>query len=320
MGRPDDDLALTVDYSTDSWFMNRVPWAMWACVAGAAVALHAESRGLNGALMAVVYLLLLALVFAGFALTTLLSRSTLSSLTDFVVGTAIYLIVVVIVAVTVTAMGGVLGSAPYSPSLIWSSLIKPPMNVAGWMLLYTGLLWIAYAVFRHVRPGRPVVRLSPDGIAYHRPWLRNVLIPWQDVHAVGPVDISDTHGFPATNPNVIVAAVTAEFYERDIAPKRSFFEPPNTDFMFRPKGALVQMALNSSEVAVKPEDYWIPMEARWLAFRNAPPVPPAEAPVGSGPNIVHGRWSINGTFRQAIQFLAPAIGMAIVLVHATVAS
>jgi hypothetical protein len=320
MGRPDDDLALTVDYSTDSWFMNRVPWAMWACVAGAALALHAESRGLNGALMAVVYLLLLALVFAGFALTTLLSRSTLSSLTDFVVGTAIYLFVVVVVAATVAALGGALGHAPYSRSLMWSALIDPPTNVSGWMLLYLGLIWIAYAVFRHARPGRPVVRLTTDGIGYHRLWLRNVFIPWREVHAIGSLDISDTHGFAASNPNVAVVAVTQEFFARDIAQKRSFFEPPGSEFMFRSKDGLVQMALNCSEVAVKPEDYWIPMEARWLAFRNAPPVPPAEAPVGSGPNIVHGRWSINGTFRQAIQFLAPAICMAIVLVHATVAS
>ena len=50
------DVSVTVEYSMDKWLMDRVPWALWFCLAGLAVILHTDSRGVNGAALAGVYL------------------------------------------------------------------------------------------------------------------------------------------------------------------------------------------------------------------------------------------------------------------------
>lgn len=75
MSPPTADVSASVGYSVDKWQMDRVPWAMWFCVGGLAISLHAESRGVPGAALAFVYLALLALAFAGWASTTLIERS-----------------------------------------------------------------------------------------------------------------------------------------------------------------------------------------------------------------------------------------------------
>lgn len=127
-----------------------------------------------------------------------------------------------------------------------------------------------------------------------------------------PVELG---GIPATNPNVIVVVVGKDFYEQHIAPRRSFFEPPGTEYMFRPKGEMMPMALNSAQVTVDPKDYRVPIETRWKAFRDQPrSAPQSGGP--PGPRAVFGRWSIDGSRWQAIPFLAPLVGMIAVVLHA----
>lgn len=309
MSDPATDVTATVEYSTDKWFVDRVPWALWTCVAGLAVVLHAGDHVGTGALLATVYLALLGLAFAGWALTTLIARSGISAFLEFPIHLLIFCFVVVII---VAVAGSIGDTAGVSGRLQWSMLIKPPNVVFGWMLIYLGLAWTAFALIRHFRPARPVVSLTPAGVAYHRSWLRDLLIPWQDIQGVGPVALE---GIPATNPNVIVVVITRNFYEQHIAPKRSFFEPPDTDFMFRPKGDMMQMALTSNEVRVSPDDYRVPIEARWKAFRDQPRsgLPSNSSP---GPRFVFGRWSIDGSRWQAIRFVAPLIGMIAVVLSA----
>ena len=65
MSAPSADVSATVEYTMDKWRMDRLPWAMWACVAGLAIALHAESRGQNGAVFARGYLALVGVAVAG---------------------------------------------------------------------------------------------------------------------------------------------------------------------------------------------------------------------------------------------------------------
>jgi hypothetical protein len=314
------DVSRTVEYSMDKWLIEQVPWALWGGVTGLTIALHLESRGVNGAVVAVVYLILLGLAGAGFALTTQIGRSGISSFLELPIHLLIYIVVAFIIAVFVAAIGGTLGTryGQYSSSLRWSALVDPPPHVFGWMLIYLGLGWITFALYRHVYPARPIVMLSPAGIAFHRPWLPNLFIPWQDVYGVGPLDISDTHGPGATNPQWTVVVVGKDFYEHHIAPKRSFFEPPGTDYMFRAKGEFVQMTLNSTEVAVGPEDYRVPVEARWRAFRDQSRSSAPEASGRLGPNIVYGRWSIDGTASQVVKFLAPLAALVAVVLHASV--
>ena len=313
------DVSRTIEYSTDKWLIDRVPWALWCCVAGLAIAIHAESRGINGAAVAVVYLALLGLAGAGFALTTLIGRSGISFFVELPIHLLIFIVVAFVIAVVVAALGGSLGNVkvPYYGSLRWSSLVNPPTSVFGWMLFYLGLGWTAYAYFRRIYPARPIVMLSRAGIMFHRPWLPNLLIPWQDVHGVGPMHLSDTGGAGATNPNVAVVVVRKEFYDLYIAPKRSFFEPPGTEFMFRSKGELMQMALNSTEVAVGADDYRIPIEARWKAFRDQPESSVPIVDGRPGESIVYGRWSRDGSWWQAVKFLAPLAAMLAVVLHAS---
>ncbi len=316
MSEPAADVSGTVAYSMDKWLIDRIPWALWGCVAGLVIVVHTSSRGGAGAAVAFVYLALLGLAFAGWALTTLVARSGISFLVEF----PTYLLIAFVVAFVIAGVSGSVGATRAYGQLWWSNLVDPPTNVLGWMLIYLGIGWIAFALVRHVYPARPIVMLSPAGVAFHRSWLRDLLIPWQEVHGVGPLDISDTGLAGATNPNLIAVVVPQDFYERHIAPKRSFFEPPGTEFMFRSKGQMMQMVLSSSEVAVAPKDYRGPIEARWKAFRDRPrPAPETAHQSGSppGPSVVYGRWTFDGTWRQAIPFLAPLVAMAAVGLHAS---
>jgi hypothetical protein len=294
----------------DKWRLDRAPWAMWFCVAGLAVILHADPRGTNGAAQALVYIALLGLAFAGWAATTLVDRS-LSFLASLAIGLAIILLVAIIIAL----VAGTASRSGYAGGMsLWTRMVNPPPHVFGWMLLYLGAGYIAYAIFRHMRPGRPILMLTPAGIAFHRPWLSDIFIPWPDVRAVGPLEVVGPSGFVSTNPNAIAVTVTSDFYARHIAPKRSFLAPPGSEWMFQSKGAMMQMVLTSHEVSVAPEDYRAPLEARWHAFRDRPASVPQLG--ADGPHITYGRWSFDGSPWQTIMFVAPLIGLAAVVLHA----
>jgi hypothetical protein len=314
------DVSQTVAYSTDKWLIDKVPWALWCIVPGLAIVLHAETRGENGAALAVVYLALLALACTGYIIVSLIGRSGISVFLELPIWFLVFIVVALVSTVIVAAIGGSIPSntRSFSDAQRFGAFFDPPLHVGGWMLIYLGLGWIAFAGFRHVYPARPIVMLSTAGIAYHRAWLPNLFIPWQDVHGVGPLDISDMRGPGATNPQVTAVVVEKDFYERHIAPKRGFFEPPGTDYMFRPKGdEYMQMAVNSTEVAVIPEDYRVPIEARWKAFRDRPMASVPQTGELSDPSIVYGRWSVEGTWWQAVKFLTPLVAMFAVVLHAT---
>lgn len=239
MDQSTNDVSQTVAYSTDKWLIDKVPWALWCIVPGLAIVLYAESHGENGAVLAVAYLALLAIAFAGYVIVSLIGRSGISIFLEFPIWLLVLIVVALVSTVIVAAIGGSVRSTTtsFSNAQRFGAFVNPPIHVAGWMLIYLGLGWIAYAGFRHVYPARPIVMLSPVGISYHRAWLPNLFIPWQDVHGVGPLDISDMRVPGATNPQVTVVVVEKDFYERHIAPKlRSFFAPPGSEYMFRPKG------------------------------------------------------------------------------------
>lgn len=313
MSDPSADLSGTVEYTMDKWRMDRVPWGLWACVAGVAFVLHAESHGVNGAALAAVYVVLLGVAFAGFVLTILIGQSDLPLPLDFLIGILILIIVTVVIGGVSLAVGGSIGRSYYMwGGLFWSSMVNPPPNVFGWMLIYFGLGWIGFALYRHAYVDRPIVTLSPAGIAFHRPWLNGLSIPWRDVQGVGRLEIVLGSGVPFTAPSAAVL-VGRDFYERQIAPKRSFFEPPGADAMFRPKGEMMQVVLNSADMTVTAEDFLGPVEARWKAFREGA-MPRHDGP--PGPAIAYGRWSIDGSLWQAVMFLAPVVGMAVVVLTA----
>jgi hypothetical protein len=85
--------------------------------------------------------------------------------------------------------------------------------------------------------------------------------------------------------------------------------------MFQPKGAMMQMVLTSGEVSVAPEDYRVPIEARWHAFRDRPTSVP-QSGRANAPPITYGCWSFDGSWLQSLMFLAPLVGLAAVVLHA----
>lgn len=313
MSEPSADVSATVEYTMDKWRMDRLPWAMWACVAGLAVALHAESRGQHGAVLAVVYVALLGLAFAGYALTTLIGRSGLPLLLELLIGLLVLIIVSGVIGVISVLVGGTSGRSSYvgaMRSLYWSHLVNPSLNVFGWMLLYLGFGWIAFSAYRHFYADRAVISMSSAGIRFHRPWLKGLFIPWQEVHGVGHLVVPGISGVPYVSPHAAAVTVDRDFYEQHIASKRSFFAPPGTEAMFQPKGEMMQVVLSSADMTVKPEDFLGPAEARWKAFRDQP-APPSQR----GGTVFYGRWSIDGSRWQAVRFLAPLVGLAAVMLY-----
>jgi hypothetical protein len=304
------DVSTIVDYSVDKWQMNLIPWALWFCVAGLAICLNTESRNLPGAALAFIYIALLALAFAGWAGTTLIERS---GYPFYLVLPVVTLIVFVVVAII--ALFGPLGGYHGPRRLWWSHLVNPPINVFGWMLLYLGSGWIAFALFRHVHPARPIISLSPAGLSFNRSWLPDIFIPWQDIHAVGQLVAENPGHAPTIYPHAMAVTVTGEFYAQHIAPKRSILSPPGAERMFRPNGTMMQMVLISPELIVDFEDFRGPIEARWRAFHDQPRT---AQPSGSsaGPRHVYGRWLLDGSWWQTLMHISPILGAVIVVLHA----
>ena len=253
---------------------------------------------------------MLGLAFAGWAGTKLIERSTYPWYVILPIG----FLVAIVIAAFISLFGSYRGYPAYG-RLWWSQLVNPPLNVFGWMLLYLGAGWIAFAIFRHNYPARPIIMLSPAGISFQRSWLRDLFIPWQDVQGVGPLEDENPGHAPTIYPHTIAVSVTKDFYEQHMAPKRSLLSPPGSETMFRPRGAMMQMVLASPELVVEYEDFRAPIEARWKAFHDQPrSVAPSGRP--SGTSIAFGRWSIDGSWWQVIMFLAPLLGMVAVILHA----
>lgn len=127
---------------------------------------------------------------------------------------------------------------------------------------------------------------------------------------MGHLEVPSISGAPFVTPHSAAVMVGQEFYERHIASKRSFFAPPGAEAMFWPKGEMMQVVLNSADMTVKPENFLVPAEARWKAFQDQP-----GSSSQHGGTIVYGRWSIDGSRWQAVQFLAPLVGVAVVMLY-----
>ena len=131
MSEPATDVSVMVEYSMDKWFIDRVPWALWTCVAGLVVVLHADSRGGNGAVLAFVYLALLGVAFAGFASTTLIERSGISFLVEFPIHMLIFIVVAFIIAIVIAVIGGSPVRWPARPARRFWALVDRRLPAAG---------------------------------------------------------------------------------------------------------------------------------------------------------------------------------------------
>ena len=299
------DVSTTVEYSSDKWFMDRVPWAMWLCVAGLAVVIHAGGGRGKSAALAFVYLALLGLAFAGYAVMERLDRSSIPFYVTLPVFIVLAIAIEFVIAFT-TGSHGRSGTRDIGANF-WTGMINPPVNVGGWLVAYLGAGWIGYSIYRHFYPERPTLVLSPAGVGLYQAWLKDVFIPWGEIKAT-----SDPQGVGLlANKYAAVVAVTRDFYSRAIKPKVRFFAPPGAGGMFNANGDDVLVTLVMSERRGEMDEMQSAVAARWTAFHKL-----VAQPASGGDTVVQGRWSWTGSAWQTGMFAAPVVALLIVVVHA----
>lgn len=147
--------------------------------------------------------------------------------------------------------------------------------VASWALIIVGIGWTALALFRRSRPAPPLFVLSPAGILYRIPWVKEFLVPWAEIQGVDTIDVTTWHR-ATRNPhevtfhNVTVVLVPKAFYDRHIFVDSPFLRGPGWENIFIPKGPSIQMALHHELVSVEPLALREAVESRWRAFRDKP--------------------------------------------------
>lgn len=156
------------------------------------------------------------------------------------------------------------------------------------ILLTAGPGIIALSLWRRANRSRPVFVLSPLGVHYRIPWVKEFLIPWREIRGIDTIDIT-TSNWSYRNPgtftfhDVTVILVPKSFYDARIFVDSLFLRGPSWGSNFIPKGDLVQVALHHELVSIEPRALRDAVEARWHAFRNQPrddvPVKPKGASV-----------------------------------------
>jgi hypothetical protein len=210
------------------------------------------------------------------------------------------------------------------------------------VLLVVGPGIIALALFKRANRGKPIFVLSPLGIHYRIPWVKEFLIPWREIRGVDTIDITSSN-WSLRNPgtmtfsDVTVILVPRPFYNARIFVDSYFLRGPGWESNFIPKGDLVQVVLHHELVSVEPRALHEAVEARWHAFRNQPsaaalPVAgegspkAANVPAGwrratvrsgapPGPGVAMGDNPKAMSTWRAVQVIAALIGIALVLTH-----
>ena len=193
-----------------------------------------------------------------------------------------------------------------------------------WTLIGIVLCWVVggalvgLTLWRRWNPGKPLFTLSPAGIHYRIPMVKEILIPWQEIQGVDTIDVEAGYWsilwftqFPTPRYNtwvardVTVILLPKPFYDQRIFVDSPFLRGPGWKANFIPKGALVQVALHHELVSVDPRALREAVEARWLAFRERPAVAPARTSV---PDVMAATSRSNPS-RGAVARAAPTSGI-----------
>ena len=151
------------------------------------------------------------------------------------------------------------------------------------MVLVSGSVTVGVALWARTNSGKPIYTLSPAGIHYRIPWVKEFLIPWHEIQGVDTINIVTPpwlpaylfmNGYPSLVArtsmfsDVTVVLVSKPFYDSQIFVRSYFLRGPNWKANFIPKGTLVQAALHHILVSVEPKALRQAVEALWLAFRD----------------------------------------------------
>jgi hypothetical protein len=138
-------------------------------------------------------------------------------------------------------------------------LDREPWTIIGIVLcLVLGGGLVGLTLWRRSNPGKPLFTLSPDGIHYRIPLVKEVVVPWHEIQGVDTIDIETGYWsifWPAQTPtpeyntvvmrNVTVVLLPKPFYDRRIFVDSFFLRGPGWKANFIPKGSLVQRLRNS---------------------------------------------------------------------------
>ena len=177
-------------------------------------------------------------------------------------------------------------------------LDREPWTIIGIVLCWMmGVALVALTLWRRSNPGKPSFTLSPDGIHYRIPLVKQVLIPWHEIQGVDTVDVETGYWaifWAAQNPSLMYNALVVRdvtvvllprpFYDARIHVDSFFLRGPGWKANFIPKGSLVQMALHHELVSVAPRSLREAVEARWLAFRRPAATPARTSVPSAGPS------------------------------------
>lgn len=168
----------------------------------------------------------------------------------------------------------------------------PRHSGKGWVVALITGGFALYALIRQANPGKPIIVLSPEGIRYRIPMVKEVMIPWADVRGVDTIDIKarvPRVPWRVTYRDVTVFAVSKRFYDEHLHVDSFFQRGPGWNVHFISKGHVVQIALHKEAFRWPPAELRAALETRWKAFRDGPPKTENQSPnlsaASSGPTI-----------------------------------
>jgi hypothetical protein len=159
--------------------------------------------------------------------------------------------------------------------------------LAAWAMLAGSCAGLAWAAWRVVHPGSPILALSPDGIVWNA-GIGEIAIPWREVKGVETITYtvigrSYRGTYRQRLENTTMVLVSQEFYDRNIDPRSDFMRGPYWDWFFRSQGDHVQIALLHDMFGVGHRDVREPVEARWKAFRDVGGEHPSQPALRAAP-------------------------------------
>lgn len=292
------DLQRTVVYSRDRWQMRLVPWALLLIAVGFLYIVLAKAH-LGRSLQAG------AAIATGFVIFSLLAYFLIFQIFE---GRSwpLRLLSLLIVVAGLYAYFEAGGS-------LYPGRSPGRIETAGGVLVFAGLGYIAYALYRHWSPGEPILMLSPAGVRIHYFWLRDIEIPWSQIEAI---EQRKAFASPLMWSTIDASAlkVSRTTFDRLIEAKRNFLADPHWRHMFVIGEETALIILHPGNFALKSEDIGAPLLARWNAFHAATPVPFDAVPAAEP--VVLGLWRDERSWAQALMFGVPLAAVLALFLYA----